>query len=420
MKTRLNTKQKHYISRMAKLYIELSEAKALRQNEYMQTISVKNKKTGEQYRLHHDFFKKFRSDYIWFSLKSYYFQSMAIEHGLRPVFITATLPSEYHPFTAKGFRNKEYLGIDNDGVSKINKFIRDLYHGFYFERSRVVLPYQRVIEPHKSFVPHVHALFYVPESHVESFKSHFDTMIERHGMGVQNELEVIDDASRSSAYLLKYIKKSYDASNPETARMIDGWKKSNRIRVFTSSNISVPRYVFEKVSQKLKMKVERGENILKIIEDLIRVDVVHYRIDGSIYKTRKYGNGTDIKVYIEKVQLFKRPLDEDVKEYLSKLRYNNNTNVIYNPFCTPSELYFHAIEYLSIMEKVIYFDHTRFDYENWLKTLDYSVLEEIFIDYVFEHYTRYSRQWKVRRFTIDDAFGNVYDSDDYELVLDNG
>lgn len=168
-----------------------------------------------------------------------YLHLEALEHNLIPVFVTLTLPSEYHQFkqTKKGkfVKNPKYLGYTiEQGYKELNSIFRDLYNKFNIYSDGKVLnqkvKYSRVIEPHKDFTPHLHAVLYVEDANL--FHNHFNNVVNRYSLE-QVDFEVLQTANHSIAYLLKYVQKTVSGSNA----IIQGWKSQHKIVQVTTSRM---------------------------------------------------------------------------------------------------------------------------------------------------------------------------------------
>jgi hypothetical protein len=93
--------------------------------------------------------------------------------NLKPVFVTLTAPSKYHKFNVNGDLKinpnetaKELTQIFNKftNLRIFQKMKKELGHG---------LIYFRVYEPHKSGVPHLHAMLFLPTDYILDIKKKF-------------------------------------------------------------------------------------------------------------------------------------------------------------------------------------------------------------------------------------------------------
>jgi len=199
--------------------------------------------------------KKAELDYRYYKGVSDYINKVAEEKGLVPVFLTYTLPSEYHPTTTKtGKRewNPKYnpeLTI-RDGYKLLQKAFRELTR--YFKKKETnksleEIPYISINEYHKDYTVHKHAVVFLHEYLIEAFEAKFHRIREQFGLGEQYDFEVLEDTSKGSGYLLKYLRKMMLSANKEDMYVLDGWRKANRIRLFTHSRTFLKRKDFEKI-----------------------------------------------------------------------------------------------------------------------------------------------------------------------------
>jgi len=164
-------------------------------------------------------------------------------------FITLTLDSPFHHRSK--IKSKDFVFDSDDdriffGYSLLQSCFRSVYRDFKINRKYVKdLKFARVIEPHKDFTPHLHALVYVPVGLEDNFLNHFENVLnnyQKKGIGKQFKIEKLRDTKSGSIYITKYMRKYM------TDRSFDGWKRKHKIRVFTCSRLPIPRYVFKIIS----------------------------------------------------------------------------------------------------------------------------------------------------------------------------
>ncbi len=133
------------------------------------------------------------------------------------VFVTLTLPTEYHP-TRSIFRNgkkiktvKNKSWIDDEahnpknGAKELSKMMRAITNDrAYKSISKDDRVYFRVTEPHKNGPPHLHISFFIPEDSVDSFIA----MIKRKFPEPQSK--TVTGIHNPVSYLMKYILKTLD------------------------------------------------------------------------------------------------------------------------------------------------------------------------------------------------------------------
>jgi hypothetical protein len=108
--------------------------------------------------------------------------------------------------------------------------------------------YVKVVEVHKTFLPHFHILFYVEKSEIKIIKKIFDKINIEFSLA-QSDFEVIKtNINRASKYILKYVLKSLNSNEDYyKARLIDGWKRQYKIRMITMSNLDLSLYEFRTI-----------------------------------------------------------------------------------------------------------------------------------------------------------------------------
>ena len=200
--------------------------------------------------------KKFELDYRYYKGVADYIGREATQKGLVPIFVTLTLPSEYHKFkknmrTGKYVYNPKYAGYSiKDGYKLLQKASREILRHFksYGKyRKGYNIPYIKAVEAHKDGTVHVHFVAWIPEWLVESFIAIIKSKIKLFRLGKEYKIEVLEDTEKGSAYLLKYLQKTLLDEDENNLYALDGWRKENRIRIFTHSQAYLKRRDFEKI-----------------------------------------------------------------------------------------------------------------------------------------------------------------------------
>ena len=137
-------------------------------------------------------------------------EEIAKQRGLKALFMTLTLPSEYHKnkSTKKGklIANPKYNGTSQkDSVKTLTKmFARLRQDRSLKELSKENRLYFRVNEPHKDGTPHTHILMFVPSDRIERVKSAYKRLYDDRANDIQ---AITDDINSSVAYVMKYVNK---------------------------------------------------------------------------------------------------------------------------------------------------------------------------------------------------------------------
>ena len=224
----------------------------------------------------------------------------AKDKNLFPVFMTITLPSEYHKMkfnnrTKKLIPNPKYSYITpRESVKVLTKMFAKLRHDRSLkELSRDERIYFRVNEPHKNGTPHTHVLLFLPKERVERVVTAFKRLFNSKANDIQTNI------NNATAYVMKYINKtlplSKKANLSEKEKYLNAWYSRHRITRFNSSKTLAPlklyRLLYEKYTlgqltklvhtKKLKIFVPI-DDMQKIIEVFDGDELVYRRSDNFI------------------------------------------------------------------------------------------------------------------------------------------
>ena len=224
---------------------------------------------------------------------------IAFEKGLKPVFITITAPSVYHPSSSK------YEGYS---IKETNNFLatvwRKLLRHWLFRKSDY--EYIQTKEPHKSGVPHLHAVFYIEAEYLDRFKAIFENEMKRQNIKrYEFKTEFQSDKynrkiSAVVAYILKYIFKSFKNSKTGEMSLTAYWYVKYRIRRVTMSRSLVPLRVFRRINYR-----EDFQDIYKVTKDWFagRVRETVKRLNIDYLETDHNGDIVETGLWIKPNQL---------------------------------------------------------------------------------------------------------------------
>lgn len=207
---------------------------------------------------------------------------------LKPVFLTITCPSEYHP------SSKNY--DPNISVKDSVRYLSEKWASFLrlkvFTHIKKAINHNmifiRVIEPHKDGCPHCHVMIFIPKNYVHkvriTFKRHFtadgaSTYAQNFRYTWHNE------SGGAVAYILKYINKTFKHALNDQMTLEAYYYANYSIRRFTTSQTLLPLYVHRKIKHEPKFR-------------------------DFIYTTLKYRDGTIYPLF-DKTIFFYRYYDED-------------------------------------------------------------------------------------------------------------
>lgn len=182
----------------------------------------------------------------------------ATRRGLVPIFMTLTLPGEYHRMKQTKFRkmiaNPCYNGTSPaEAVKVLTKLFAKLRQDRSLkELSKEERIYYRVNEPHKDGTPHTHILMYIPADRVDRVIRAFNRLFDPSANDIQTD---INDAS---AYVMKYINKTLPLSKKEklseSERYLNAWYSKHRIIRFNSSRTLAPLKIYRLLYRRFSLR----------------------------------------------------------------------------------------------------------------------------------------------------------------------
>ncbi|RLA77679.1 MAG: hypothetical protein DRG78_16835 [Epsilonproteobacteria bacterium] len=327
MKTTKN--YKNYLKQSKRDLIDYSIKKENQIKKFKKSLEVINTKTQNLIKIQHNPLQDSKDNYLWFVYNQKLLeQRMAKSGDYTTLFITLTLNSSYHKYSSHSQSyNKNYNEDNtiNKGYQLLNKSFRTIYKNFKIKKVHQKIFFSKVVEPHKDLTPHLHSIIYVKTQYVEQMKQHIKNTIKNNELG-RYDIEQIEDINRSSSYLLKYVQKSTNPKSEQDFHFFNGWKKQNKIRVFTHSNLELPRYIFKKVNSILKLS-EGLKDKNPISEVLEQCHIIVNTKDKSTKEitTKIYSNNSNskYKVVINRTRKI-HEIEEKIKTYTQKTTFGIN------------------------------------------------------------------------------------------------
>jgi hypothetical protein len=190
-------------------------------------------------------------------------ESAGIQRKLVPVFITITLPGEWHPNPLNSGLNWNNENTPHKAVAEINR-IWNTYRK-YLNKAKIKPLGMKVIEPHKDGTPHMHLMLYFEQDDlVEADRllvlARPETNQNRERVGTQFKIFDTENCKVSS-YMMKYIKKSLNhkiEKHTDDENLEDGdhltnhsrvraWASENNVRRFSFIGINGSQRIFQRL-----------------------------------------------------------------------------------------------------------------------------------------------------------------------------
>lgn len=192
----------------------------------------------------------------------------AIEAGLTPVFLTMTLPSEFHEMKMSHgelIPNLKYNDMTpKDAVKVLTKQFAKLRQDRSLkELTKAQRMYYRVNEPHKDGTPHTHILLFIPSDRIDRVESAFKRLFNQNGNKFEKNIR------SAASYIMKYINKTLPLSKKEqlteTEYYLNAWYIKHRINRFCSSRSTAPMYLYRLVSHRFSLyaltQIRKGDSL---------------------------------------------------------------------------------------------------------------------------------------------------------------
>lgn len=321
------TKRYKEFSTLADRYYKISLEKEHAQQSFFKRNTIVTSQ-GECFEMYHSFEKYYKAYTKSIEQKVYTIEALAREKKLVPVFITLTLPSNYHPFQSIEYKGKRlYTSLNQDfsfdsiseSIHQGYDFLNEIYRIFYKRVKAKVdeLLYVKVFELHKTLIPHLHCLFYIDKSEIRIFRKCFDKICVEFNL-IETEISFDEDSSskvktninRASLYMMKYITKNLnDNRDIYEARVLDGLKREYKMRMITMSNLPLSlsdyRVIYhnldEENKKKLLLEAKRVESNLftYLMKNMYQATVIK-DVDTSVKTLKQYG-----KIEKSRIQFFK-------------------------------------------------------------------------------------------------------------------
>jgi hypothetical protein len=301
----INNSNNPYLASMFGLSVDdlaSIEEKLYKQRSYINNLIIKDKLNNNTIKVKDIVMSAYHSPHKYYGEVQNRINSLmqyARENNLEPLFMTITLPSEYHPkkttMSGKLIANPKYNGASTKESSKeLTRLFARLRH----DRSMKDLPkeqrvYFRVTEPHKDGTPHAHILLCIPRERIERVIAAFHRLYKQNiKSDSPNDIQKItDEINNAVSYIMKYINKTLPLSKQENKTIEDdyrnAWYSSNRIIRFLTSRTLAPLSVYRLVHEHLSLyaltKLYRT-NVVKAYEDVATKKIMEvYDGDTLIY-----------------------------------------------------------------------------------------------------------------------------------------
>lgn len=312
-----------FINQNKETYIFNSKRSENKIKDFKEKIKIVNKKNGVVSVLTHNPLQEQKDSYLWFINNTMKTTEMLSE-DYTCIFITLSLNSGYHPYNKKtklpNIRYKKENTISK-GYDLLNQCVRTIYKNFRINRKWEKTYITRVIEPHHDFTPHLHGLIFVKTEYVEQMIKHIKSITKHFKLGKQKDIQVMKDTRKGIGYISKYIRKTQNPKNEETFHLMNGWKKTNKIRVFTIPQNFLNRFIFKKINTVLGLSKDlKNKNIIDEVLEKCSIKMTTSKYDSD----NKFLNDV-VKTYKHNKNVYEVEVKRD---RIQNKRYYENTTIV--------------------------------------------------------------------------------------------
>jgi len=270
--------------------LEAVREKLRRQNNFLEYSYISNDQTGQTFCLKDCIVSSNHNPHRYYAEIQNRINTLereATNANLTPVFLTLTLPSEFHEmkrFNGELVPNPKYNGTTpKEAVKILTKQLTKLRHDRSLkELTMAQRRYYRVNEPHKDGTPHSHILLFIPKDRIDRVEIAFNRLYNQVGNKFEKNIK------SASSYIMKYINKTLPMSKEqisESDQYINAWYVKHRINRFCSSRSTAPMYLYRLLRHRFSLygltQVRKG-NSLQVLARLEDDKIMEIWDDGEL------------------------------------------------------------------------------------------------------------------------------------------
>lgn len=295
----------------------LSIKKENKQQSYLSNLPEQhNKLNGVVYKMSYTLKKEQLQKVKERQQQIYAIVNLANKKNLKAIFLTLTVPANYHPFihnqkTGKIIKSNprfKFYSID-EAVKPSYEKLKKTYRDFYKQVKKIDndLLYLKVYEPHKTLIPHLHMILFVSPSIADRVKKIFFKTIDNNDLIRVDfdETFLVDKIDKPQAYIMKYLFKTTMAENDYIARWLDGWRRKYQIRILEASqlpmNLEVYRSLYYALPKELKEEIDKEieknkSNYFEYFMQNTDIDIQIVDEENTLISHRRVEQGTKIRI----------------------------------------------------------------------------------------------------------------------------
>lgn len=257
--------------------LKVAKAKIKAQSNFLDFSYIKNNSTGQKFSLKDCIVSSNHNPHRYYGEIQNRINTLeqeATNAKLTPVFLTLTLPSEFHKMKTTGngklIKNHMYNGTEpKEAVKILTKMWARLRHDRSLkELTKSQRMYYRVNEPHKDGTPHTHILLFIPSDRINRVEKAFNHLFNPKANKFEKNIR------SATSYIMKYINKTLPMSKKNLSKKdeyLNAWYIKNRVNRFCASRSTAPMYMYRMISHRYTLfaltQVLKGKS-LKVLATL--------------------------------------------------------------------------------------------------------------------------------------------------------
>jgi hypothetical protein len=233
-------------------------------------------------------------------------------YNLKNMFITITLPSEYHPKIKNKYKNPKYKGFTPKEASKqLTKMFTALQNTRQYKKlSSTQKCFFRVIEPHKDGTPHLHVSMYIDPNYYDELIQAFKTYFKNNYPKLQ--YKIVSDIYNPIGYLMKYILKTfgdYQYQKDQTTDLTLWYIYHGISRIYTSRTL-ISLNIYRALNGKYKLleltQMYKDREISVLLDhETKNIDCIFHKYE-TVYTKKKVTTSFKKKSFIDMIYTLKK------------------------------------------------------------------------------------------------------------------
>ena len=389
---------------------------------YLNNKKIRNNFNNEEFKftVNEEYLAK--QELMWYTYNVIALNEQYSNNDYVALFITITLDTQFHKYKKSIYShiiNPKYNESNTVNLSYkiLNTFFRDVSKNFRVNRKYKKVTFAKVIEPHKdNFTPHLHSIVWIEKDYAKKFELYLKKQIDKSNEIGRTEIEVLNNVTRASSYILKYMQKNF---KEESYKNYYGWRLRHSLRVFTFSKTFINKDIFNKLSFNFSKNSIKDPDIIEdytnnyyqLISMFTTVTTTIVDKDtGKVKKSTKEASEDDLfQVHIIKEKYKINDINSFKIKYLYHLKYKKDIEL--------------NLKKLNLINSFNYFCFNNISIDiNLLDDDSYKILLVEFLDTLEDEY-RY--KYKIIYYKIykkapsNCQYDLVYDKKEWEIQTKN-